>query len=107
MLEWGVPPGARALICIARDPGVRLRDIATTLGVTERSAFGIVTSLTAAGYVVNHKEAAGRGQRTRGNAADQSDQQHEGEAALPPVAKGGGEPAPRNTHDPWQAGLEG
>jgi DNA-binding IclR family transcriptional regulator len=39
---------------------VRLREIATTLGVTERSAFGIVTGLTAAGYVVNHREAAGR-----------------------------------------------
>jgi DNA-binding IclR family transcriptional regulator len=51
--EWGLPPRARAFVCIARDPGVRLRDIATTLGVTERSAFGIVTGLTAAGYVVN------------------------------------------------------
>jgi hypothetical protein len=86
---------------------VRLRDIATTLGVTERSAFGIVTGLTAAGYVVNDKEAAGRGHRTHGNATDQSDQQHECEVALPPVAKGGGEPVPRNTHDPWQARLEG
>ena len=107
MPESGLPPRARAFVCIARDPGVCPRDIATTLDVTERSVLGIVTGLTAAGYVVNHKEAAGRGQRTRGNAADQSDQQHEGEAALPPVAKGGGEPAPRNTHDPWQAGLEG
>jgi Mn-dependent DtxR family transcriptional regulator len=47
---------------------VRLRDIATTLGVTERSALGIVTGLTKAGYVVNDKEAAGRGHRTHGNA---------------------------------------
>ena len=85
MPERGLPPRARAFVCIARDPGVRLRDIATTLGVTERSAFGIVTGLTAAGYVVNDKEAAGRGQRTHGNATDQSDQQHECEVALPPV----------------------
>jgi hypothetical protein len=34
---------------------VRLRDIATTLGITERTAYGIVTDLTAAGYVVKDK----------------------------------------------------
>jgi DNA-binding MarR family transcriptional regulator len=47
---------ARVLVCIAHDPGVRLRDIATTLGITERSAYGIVTDLTEAGYVVKEKE---------------------------------------------------
>jgi DNA-binding IclR family transcriptional regulator len=31
---------------------VRLRDIAASLGITERSAYGIVADLTAAGYVV-------------------------------------------------------
>ncbi len=46
---------ARMLLCIARDPGVRLRDAATSLGITERSAHGIVADLTAAGYVVKHK----------------------------------------------------
>ncbi len=43
------------LLCIAHDPGVRLRDIASALGVTERSAYGIVTDLAAAGYVVKEK----------------------------------------------------
>jgi hypothetical protein len=47
---------ARVLLCIARDPGVRLRDLATRLGITERTAHGIVTDLTAAGYVVKHKQ---------------------------------------------------
>ena len=42
---------ARVLLCIASDPGVRLRDIAASLGITERSAYGIVTDLTAVGYV--------------------------------------------------------
>jgi hypothetical protein len=42
----------RALLCIARDPDVRLRDIAAFLDITERRAFGIVTDLTEAGYVV-------------------------------------------------------
>ena len=46
---------ARALLCIAHDPGVRLRDIAASLGITERSAYGIVTDLAEAGYVVKQK----------------------------------------------------
>ena len=45
----------RVLLCIARDPGVRLRDVAASLGITERSAHGIIADLTAAGYVVKHK----------------------------------------------------
>ena len=47
---------ARALICISHDPGVRLRDIAATLGITERSAYAIVTDLAQAGYVVKEKD---------------------------------------------------
>ena len=46
---------ARVLLCVARDPGVRLRDIAATLDITERSAFGILTDLAEAGYVVKEK----------------------------------------------------
>ena len=45
----------RVLPCIAHDPGVRLRDIAASLGITERSAYGIVTDLAEAGYVVKQK----------------------------------------------------
>ena len=57
MTEWSfLTNHARALVCIAHDPGVRLRDIATTLGITERSAYGIVTDLSAAGYVVKEKD---------------------------------------------------
>jgi hypothetical protein len=47
---------ARVLLCIAHDPGIRLRDIAARLGITERSAYGIVTDLTQAGYIVKHKD---------------------------------------------------
>jgi DNA-binding IclR family transcriptional regulator len=35
---------------------VRLRDIAVALGITERSAYGIVTDLAGAGYVVKEKD---------------------------------------------------
>ncbi len=51
----------RVLVCIARDPGMRLRDIAATLEITERSAYAIVGDLAAAGYVL--KERAGRRNR--------------------------------------------
>lgn len=57
MREWSfLTNHARVLLCVARDPGVRLRDIAATVGITERSAFGIVTDLTKAGYVVKRKD---------------------------------------------------
>ena len=46
---------ARVLLCVAHDPGVRLRDIAASLDITERSAFGIITDLVEAGYVVKEK----------------------------------------------------
>jgi DNA-binding IclR family transcriptional regulator len=57
MSEWSfLTNHARALLCIAHDPGVRLRDIGATLGITERTAFGIVTDLTDAGYVVKNRD---------------------------------------------------
>ncbi len=57
MTSWSfLTNHARVLLCIAHDPGVRLRDIAAGLGITERSAYGIVTDLTAAGYVVKQKD---------------------------------------------------
>jgi DNA-binding IclR family transcriptional regulator len=57
MAEWSfLTNHFRVLICIAHDPGMRLRDIANMLGVTERTAFGIVNDLTAAGYVAKDKE---------------------------------------------------
>ena len=57
MADWSfLTNHARVLLCIARDPGVRLRDIAARVGVTERTAYGIVTDLTKASYVVKHKD---------------------------------------------------
>jgi hypothetical protein len=47
---------ARVLLCTAHDPGARLCDIAAGVGITERSAHGIVTDLTEAGYVVKQKD---------------------------------------------------
>jgi IclR helix-turn-helix domain len=55
--EWSfLTNHARVLLCVAHDPGARLRDIAASLGITERSAHGILTDLAAAGYVVKHRD---------------------------------------------------
>jgi hypothetical protein len=51
----------RALLCIARDPEIRLRDIAVALDITERRAYDIVNDLSDAGYVI--KERHGRRNR--------------------------------------------
>ena len=48
----------QVLLCIARDPTVRLRDVAATVGITERAAQRIVHDLAEAGYV--ERERIGR-----------------------------------------------
>jgi hypothetical protein len=40
---------ARVLLCIAHDPGARLRDIAASMDITEHSAYGIAADLAEAG----------------------------------------------------------
>ena len=63
-MSWGfLTNQARALLCIAADPGVRLREIAASLDITERAAFGVVKDLVSAGYIV--KERDGRRNRYR------------------------------------------
>jgi hypothetical protein len=47
-----------ALICIARTPGMRLRDIAECVGVTERAAARIVSELCEDGHL--RKQRLGR-----------------------------------------------
>ncbi len=61
----GTPPGwtfltnhAQVLVCIARDPGIRLRDIGVRVGITERAAHRIVVELADAGYIT--RQRAGR-----------------------------------------------
>lgn len=46
----------RVLLCLAHDPGMRLRDIAARMGITERSAYSIVADLTKAGYIAKGKD---------------------------------------------------
>jgi predicted MarR family transcription regulator len=52
---------ARVLVCLANDPGARLRDLALALAITDRRVFDIVNELAAAGFVT--KTRAGRRNR--------------------------------------------
>ena len=46
---------ARVLLCIADDPGIRLREIGDRVGITERAAHRIVVELTDAGYLTRER----------------------------------------------------
>ncbi len=51
---------AHALVCITHDPGIRVREIAARIGITERAAQRIVADLAREGYI----EKARVGRRT-------------------------------------------
>jgi Winged helix-turn-helix DNA-binding len=46
---------AHVLLSVSQDPGIRLRDIATVVGVTERSAHKILSELVEEGYVLRER----------------------------------------------------
>jgi DNA-binding Lrp family transcriptional regulator len=52
---------AQVLLCIANDPGIRLREIGEAVGITERAAHRIVGELADAGYI--SRTRAGRRNR--------------------------------------------
>jgi DNA-binding Lrp family transcriptional regulator len=52
---------AQVLVCIAHDPGVRLREISDRIGITERAAHRIVDELAIGGYIT--RERVGRRNR--------------------------------------------
>jgi DNA-binding MarR family transcriptional regulator len=55
--RWGfLTNHAHVLVCVARDPGIRLRDIATDVGITERAAHRIVAELVDEGYVLRERQ---------------------------------------------------
>jgi DNA-binding IclR family transcriptional regulator len=47
---------AQVLVCIAHDPGLRLREIGETVGITERAAHRIVGELAAAGFISRERQ---------------------------------------------------
>jgi len=52
---------AHVLLCLAREPDVRMRDVADLVGITERAVQRIVADLEAAGYLARMR----RGRRNR------------------------------------------
>jgi predicted transcriptional regulator len=47
---------AHTLICLAENPRARMRDVADSVGITERAAMRIVAHLEDAGILTRHKE---------------------------------------------------
>lgn len=59
MADWTfLTNHALVLVTIARDPEVRLRDVADQIGITERSAHRIVTDLVESGYLLRERVGA-------------------------------------------------
>ena len=64
--QWQKPPTvagwdfltnhAHVLTCVANDPGIRLRDIAAAVGITERATHRILSELVEEGYVLRERE---------------------------------------------------
>lgn len=54
---------AHVLLCLAKDPEQRMRDVADLVGITERAVQRIVSELEEAGYVEREKD--GRRNRYR------------------------------------------
>jgi hypothetical protein len=65
--EWNFPyqPRPSPEVHRPRPTGIRLRAIASTLDITERTAYGIVTHLTEGGYVVKESAAGATATRSR------------------------------------------
>lgn len=47
---------SHVLICLSRDPSMRLRDIADAVGITERAVQKIVQELEHAQYLTRHRQ---------------------------------------------------
>lgn len=56
---------AHVLFCLARDPDIRLRDVADLVGITERATQRIVAELADEGYITVHKEGRRNSYRIR------------------------------------------
>lgn len=47
---------AHVLVCLARDPSMRLRDLASAVGITERAVHRIIVELESSGYLSRDRE---------------------------------------------------
>lgn len=58
---------AHVLLCIAQDPGVRMREVAERVGVTERAVQRIVGELEEAGYLQRERDGRQNHYEVRSN----------------------------------------
>ena len=59
MAQWQLLSNhGRVLVSVARDPGLRLRDIAQICDITERSAHRIVSELCEEGYLIRERRGS-------------------------------------------------
>ncbi len=57
MADWTfLTNHAHVLLCVSKDPGMRLRDIAEAVGITERAAQRIIAELVADGYLTRERD---------------------------------------------------
>lgn len=58
---------AHVLLCVARDPEARIRDLAAAVGITERAVQRILTELEEAGYLQRERDGRRNRYTVRGN----------------------------------------
>jgi len=46
---------SHVLLCVSQDSGIRLRDIAAAIGITERTAHKVLSELVEEGYVLRER----------------------------------------------------
>ena len=57
MADWTfLTNHAHVLLCVFHDPGMRLRDIASEVGITERATQRIIAELVADGYLTRQRD---------------------------------------------------
>jgi DNA-binding MarR family transcriptional regulator len=56
---------AHVLLCLAKDPHARMKEVAERVGITERAVQGIVRDLEAAGYLVRSRDGRRNTYRVR------------------------------------------
>lgn len=57
---------AHVLLCLARDPTMRMRDIAAEVGITERAVQRIIGELEGAGYIARVRKGRRNAYRVHG-----------------------------------------
>ncbi|WP_163780451.1 helix-turn-helix transcriptional regulator [Myxococcus vastator] len=86
---------AHVLLCIAADPEVRLRDVASRVGITERAVQRIVSDLEEGGYLQREREGRRNHYTVRADLPLRHPvERHRSVASLIALVEGEDDPAP-------------